>query len=132
MCHRSLIWAPPTQHALSRRPLTQRRHRAAGQAAVLQLQRVQRRAEQGLAQADRIRLGQGRAARGQLLQCMAALDHVDARLPAARRQLPVLGDVDLVGRLVVLDHVEQRGGGHIVQVAVGQIDQLVLDLGLVG
>lgn len=59
---------------------------------------------------------------------MTTLDHVDARLPATRRDLAVLGDVDLVGGLIVLDHVEKSGGRYVVQITISEIDKFVLDL----
>lgn len=95
---------------------------------MFQLQRVQRRAEQSLAHIYGVRFAERRPTSGQHLESMAALDHIDARMPTACGYVAILRDVDFVGRLIVFDHLEERRGRNVVQVAGGQIDQLVLEL----
>lgn len=95
---------------------------------MLQLQRVQRRAEQRLAHIDGIRFAQRSPASGQHLQGMTAFDHIDAGMPTASGYIAILGNVDFVGGLIVFDHLEECRGRYVVQVACGQIDQLVLKL----
>lgn len=61
------------------------------------------------------------------VQRLALFDHVDGRQPALVRHGQIIGDVQLVGRLVVLDHVEQHAGTGVVQSGIGEINTAVLD-----
>lgn len=88
---------------------------------------MQRGSVQRFGQIHRMVLRDGWPSSNQHVQRLTFLNHVDARKPALVGHRQVIRKVQLIGRLVILDHVKQNAGARVVQPGVGQVDTLVLN-----